>query len=298
MKVGYQGEPGAFSEEAVEKLFPGAEALPYPALRPIFDDVATGALSHGVVPLENSQAGSVNEAYDLLARGAVTIVGEVVVRVDHALLALPGTRLEDVRRVSSHPQALDQCQEFLASLAVEVQPVYDTAGAAKRIAEEGRKGEAAIASERAARMYGLAVLATRVQTYPDNRTRFAAIAADPTPLGRPDKTSIIFGVRDQPGALYRALRPFAQRALNLSKLESRPLGERPFEYRFYLDIEAPAEDVDVRDALAELEEVASFVQVIGSYPRWPEDAGEAPGRARPEVIRGAWVDESGPVPQD
>lgn len=249
-------------------LFPGAEAVPRRAFRSIFVDVESGELDFGVVPVENSTAGSINETYDLLAQGAARIVGEVIVHVDHALLALPGTALEDVRRVSSHPQALAQCQEYLAALDVEVVPVYDTAGAAKCIAEEGLAGEAAIAAERAAAVYGLDVLATRIQTDAHNQTRFAAIGADLTPIGPPDKTSLVFEVRDVPGALHKALGPFAVRVLNLSKLESRPLGGSPWEYRFYLDIEAAAEDSAVRDALEEMNEFTAHVQVLGSYPRW------------------------------
>jgi prephenate dehydratase len=276
MRVGYQGEPGAFSEDAARLLFPEENGIPCRTFRAIFEGIAAASLDHGVVPLENSQAGSINETFDLLAAGGATIVGEVVVRVDHALLALPGTFLQDVRRVSSHPQALAQCQEFLAALDAEVVPDYDTAGAAKRIADERLAGEAAVAAERAADVYGLAVLARRIQTWPENWTRFAAIASVSSgrpPLGPPDKTSLVFGTPDVPGALLMALRPFADRGLNLSKLESRPIPARPWEYRFYLDIEAGLGDAGLQMALAELEGNASFVTVLGSYPRWPEGSG-------------------------
>lgn len=266
--VGYQGEPGAFSEEAVQVLFGEARAEPRRTLRAVFEEVEGKRLDYGVVPLENSQAGSINETYDLLASGSVSIVGEAVVRVDHALVALPGTRLEELRRVSSHPQALAQCEEFLSSLAVELVPVYDTAGAAKRIAEQGLREEAAVASARAARLYGLAVLAQRIQTYPDNRTRFAAISLDPAPLGPPDRTSVLFAVRNEPGALYRSLRPFAERRLNLSKLESRPLGSEPWQYRFYLDVDAGRGDPALEEALGELERETTWLKVLGSYARW------------------------------
>jgi prephenate dehydratase len=272
VKVGYQGEPGAFSEDAARTLFPDADPVPRRTFRAIFQGLADRSLDHGVVPLENSQAGSINEIYDLLAAGGVTIVGEVVVRVDHALLALPGTRLDQVRRVTSHPQALTQCQEFLDSLDAEVVPVYDTAGAAKRIADERRADEAAVAAERAGAVYGLAVLARRIQTWPQNWTRFAAIAAEASgrgALGVPDKTSLVFGTPDSPGALLAALRPFAERGLNLSKLESRPIAARPWEYMFYLDIEAGLDAPPLREALADLEAGASFVQILGTYPRWP-----------------------------
>jgi len=268
-RVAYQGDPGAFSEEAVRVLFPEADAFPHRTLREAFDAVTAGRARYGVVPVENSQAGSINETYDLLAAGGAWIVGEVVVSVAHALLALAGTRLEDVRVVSSHPQALAQCQDFLARLDAEMVAVFDTAGAARRIAEQRREGEAAVASERSAELYGLEVLATGIQTDPGNRTRFAAIAMDPQPLGDPDKTSLTFSTRDVPGALVHCLRPFAERGLNLSKLESRPLGGgEAWRYRFFLDVDAGLEDPELRAALEDLERDAAAVRVLGSYPRW------------------------------
>ncbi len=275
--VGYQGEAGAYSEEAAALLFPDAALRPYRTLRQVFDDAERGELRAAVVPVENSQAGSINETYDLLGRGGVHIVGEAVIRVDHALLALPGTRLQDLGRISSHPAALAQCQEFLATLEAEVVPVYDTAGAAKRIAAERRTGEAAVASERAAEVYGLEVLARRIQDDPDNFTRFAAVAADPQPLGPPDKTSLVLVTDHRPGALFHALRPFAERQVNLVKLESRPSGSGPWKYRFYLDVEAGPADPGFRAALEDLRGEAAEIQVLGSYPRWREAAGDAGG---------------------
>ena len=266
-RVGYQGEPGAFSERAVGALFPDAEAVPIRTLRQVFEALERGDVDHGVVPLENSLAGSINETYDLLSAGKAFVVGEVVVAVDHALLALPGTRLEEIRLVASHPQALAQCDEFLATLEADPVPVYDTAGAAKRIAEEKREGEAAIASEEAAHIYGLEILASRIQTSPINQTRFAAIARELEPLAPADKTSLLLELRHQPGSLYRCLRPFAERGLNLSKLESRPIGHRPWEYWFYLDVQAGMGDPALAAALADLEAEAGRVQVVGSYAR-------------------------------
>jgi prephenate dehydratase len=283
-KVGYQGEPGAFSEEAVVTLFAAdgsVEATPCRTFRDVFDGVENGGLAFGVVPLENSQGGSIAETYDLLLRESVSIVGEVVVRVDQALLGLQGATLDGIRRVWSHPQALAQCEEFLASLGADVVPMYDTAGAAKRVAEEGRPDQAAVAAERAAAVYGLHVLASRIQTHRDNQTRFAAIAASgpdgepPAPLGPPEKTSIVFGVRHVPGALVRALSTFAFRGLNLAKIESRPLGDRPWEYRFYVDVEAGTDDPLLADAINELEREGRSIKVLGSYTRWrwPSEAG-------------------------
>jgi prephenate dehydratase len=287
--IAYQGEPGAYSEEASHRLFPGAELEPLRTLHQVFDRVASGAVRAGVVPLENSQAGSINETYDLLAKGNVHIVGEAVTRVDHALLALPGIPLRYIKRVASHPAALAQCQEFLATLDedVEIVPVYDTAGAAKRIAEEKRAGEAAVASERAARVYGLEVLAAKIQDTPDNFTRFAAVAVDDRPIGPPDKTSLVLVTDHRPGALFHALRPFADRGVNLVKLESRPSGSGPWKYRFYLDVEAGAHEPAFQAALAEVRTEAAAVQVLGSYPRWNEEsAGGGEGRTN------AWTTET------
>ncbi|MGH2710111.1 MAG: prephenate dehydratase [Actinomycetota bacterium] len=269
-RVGYQGEPGAFSELAVADLFPGSEAVPIRTLRQVFEALERGEIDHGVVPLENSLAGSINETYDLLSAGRAFVVGEAVILVDHTLMALPGTSIDDLKRICSHPQALAQCDEFLAGLAAELVPVYDTAGAAKRIAEEKRAGEAAIASESAASIYGLEVLAKHIQTSSHNRTRFAAIARELEPLAAADKTSLLLELRHEPGALYRCLRPFAERELNLTKLESRPIGDRPWEYWFYLDVQAGIGDPALVQALGEVDREAGRVQVVGSYARAPE----------------------------
>lgn len=269
LRVAFQGEPGAYSEDAVRRFFRRSDVRPLPTVRRVFEAVETGAAGSGVVPLENSQAGSINETYDLLVRHGVRIVGEVVIRVDHALLALPGTRLGDVRRVLSHPQALAQCDEFLATLDAEVVPVYDTAGAAKLVAEQGVPEQAAVAGRRAGELYGLHVLAEGIQTFPDNFTKFAVIAATGLPASRPaDKTSIVFGTANVPGALHRCLGGFAERGINLLKIESRPEGGRPWRYRFYLDFEAGADDPAAAAALDELSSHASYVRVLGSYPAW------------------------------
>src|SRR5207247_3629852 len=180
-----------------------------------------------------------------------------------------------VRVVSSHPQALAQCDEYLAELDVELVPVYDTAGAAKRIAEGSLAGEAAVASERAAEVYGLEVLARHIQTNEENQTRFVAIARDPSPLGRPNKTSLILVTGNTPGSLYRCLGPFAERGVNLTKLESRPVGHTAWRYRFFLDVEAGPDDPAFAEALDEVKGEAELVQILGSYPRWRGDPASA-----------------------
>jgi len=183
--VAYQGEAGAYSEEGALALFPDAERQAFPSIRKVFEAVEVGRVAAGLVPLDNSQAGSINETYDLFLRHGLHLVGETVVRVDHCLLALPGSALDELDEVMSHPQAIAQSEEFLSALDVTVRAEYNTAGAAKRIAEQKLKRTAAIASKRAAELYGLEVLAERIQTYPDNYTRFGVLARDPKPLGEP-----------------------------------------------------------------------------------------------------------------
>lgn len=266
MKVAYQGEPGAYSERAVRALFPDAEALPCDTVRLVFSRVTSAEADLGVVPLENSQAGSVNETYELLQNtDLLRMVGEVVVRVDHALLGVPGARLEQVRRARSHWQALAQCEEFLSSMRIEPLPVHDTAGAARIVAELGDPEEAAIASVEAARISGLAVLAERIQTEKENFTKFAAIGKGPEALDIADKTSLVMAVLDEPGSLLGALKPFAERGINLHKLESRPRQGKAFEYLFYVDVMVGGDDPQLGAALKEVERHTSLLRVLGSY---------------------------------
>ncbi|HWC69918.1 MAG TPA: prephenate dehydratase [Actinomycetota bacterium] len=267
MQVAYQGEPGAYSERAVRSLFPEAEPMPCDTVRLVFSRVTSGEADHGVVPLENSQAGSVNETYDMLQHTSLLhIVAEVLVRVDHALLGVPGARLEQVRRAHSHWQALAQCEEFLSSMGIEPVPVHDTAGAARMIASRGDREDAAIASVEAGAAAGLSVLAERIQTDKENLTKFAAISTGTLEGRRADKTSLVMAVLDRPGSLLASLQPFAEREINLHKLESRPRRGKPFEYVFYVDLMAAADAPGVPEALAEVTEHTSFLRVLGSYP--------------------------------
>jgi prephenate dehydratase len=265
-RVAYQGESGAFSERAVLVLFPDAEPMPCDTIRLTFSRVTSGEADFGVVPVENSQAGSVNETYDLLLRSSlVKVVGEVVIRVDHALLAPPGARLEGIRRAYSHWQALAQCEEFLTSHHIDPVPVHDTAGGARMIAERKRTDEAAIASVEAGSRLGLTVLAEHIQTYPDNFTKFGVIGTKDAGLGTADKTSLVMTGDDRPGSLFRALKPFADRSVNLTKLESRPRRGAPFEYVFYIDLDGSAEDAHIAEALDEVRLRTSMLKVLGSY---------------------------------
>ncbi|MDP9072608.1 MAG: prephenate dehydratase [Actinomycetota bacterium] len=263
--VAFQGESGAYSEQACMALFPDHEHQPILSIRQVFEAVEVGRVDIGLVPMDNSQAGSINETYDLFLRHGLHLVGEVAVPVDHCLMGLPGVLLDELTEVLSHPQALAQCEEFLSSLSAVAKADYDTAGAARRIAEHKLRTTAAIASRRAADLYGLSVLAERIQTYPENATRFGVLSKDPTPLGEPDKTSIVFGVGHVPGCLFRCIGAFAQRHLNLRKLESRPKAGRPWEYIFYADVEAPANSPAMVEALTELSQHSTFTRVLGSY---------------------------------
>ncbi len=266
MKVAYQGEPGAYSERALRAGFPDAEAMPCDTVRLVFSRVTSREADLGVVPLENSQAGSVNETYELLWHTSLLkIVVDRIVRVDHALLGVPGSRLEDVRRARSHWQALAQCEEFLSSLRIEPVPVHDTAGAARLIAEAADPQEAAIASVDAAAINGLTVLAERIQTDKENFTKFAVIGTEDAGLGTPDKTSLVMAVRDEPGSLLHSLEPFARRGINLHKLESRPRRGRPFEYVMYMDVMAAGEDAALLEALGEVQAHTSLLRVLGTY---------------------------------
>jgi prephenate dehydratase len=263
--IAYQGEAGAYSEEGVINLFGETDRTPLSTIRKVFESVEVGRTDFGLVPMDNSQAGSINETYDLFLKHGLHLVGEVVVRVDHCLMALPGTAIDDLEEVISHPQAIAQSEEFLSALSAKVRPEYDTAGAAKRILEEKLERTGAIASRRAAELYGLELLAERIQTYPDNYTRFGALSKNPQPLSEPNKTSLVFGVGHVSGSLYRCLGAFAERHLSLSKLESRPRGGRPWEYVFYVDVEVPADAPPMIEALAEVSEHATFTRVLGTY---------------------------------
>ena len=267
LKVAYQGEPGAYSERAVGVLFPDAAALPCETIRLTFSRVTSGEADFGVVPVENSQAGSVNESYDLLLRSSlVQVVGEVVIRVDHALLAPSGARLERVQRAYSHWQALAQCEEFLTTHHIDPVPVHDTAGGARMVAERGRTDEAAIASVEAGAKLGLAVLAEHIQTHPDNLTKFGVIGTRDAGLGPANKTSLVMAGDDRPGSLFRALQPLADHGVNLTKLESRPRRGAPFEYVFYIDLDGSTDDPNVVEALDLVRLHTSMLKVLGSYP--------------------------------
>jgi prephenate dehydratase len=286
LRVAYAGEPGAFAEDAVLGWFAAPEPKPVPSFRAVFEAVRDGEAQAGVVPVESSLLGTIRENLDLLLEFDIRIVGEVSVPVRLALLGLPGERLETVTTVHSIAAALAQADEFLRSRDWEVHTSYNTAGAAKLIAERRQRGVAAIASARVAPMYGLEVLENDIQSGSDNRTRFAvltrpadeaiavarAAAADGV-LGASVKTTLVFGVRNVPGSLHRSLQAFAGQGINLSRLESRPWlgrGSR-WEYLFWVDLDADAAHAACAAALVDLQSEAETIRNLGSYPRALED---------------------------
>jgi len=264
VRLAYQGEPGAYSEAAALQYGgPQAETLPCKSFEDVFDAVSRQKATHGVVPLENSIGGTIHRNYDLLLDHDLTISGEVELDVVHCLQALPGTKIGDIKVVYSHPQALAQCERYLKELGASVEAVYDTAGGAKLVAEKKLAGAAALASRRAADVFGLEVLQEAVQDFEYNITRFAIIGG--APPADANKTTIVFALPSTPGALFKALSVFALRDINLTKLESRPMRGRPWEYLFYVEVDAPRSDLGCARALTHLAEFARWTRVLGTY---------------------------------
>jgi arogenate/prephenate dehydratase len=266
VRIAYQGEPGAFSEAASRQVAADAHLVPCKSFEDVFASVNTSQVDFGVLPIENSIGGSIHRNFDLLLEHDLPIVGEVEVPVVHHLLALPGRRLEQVKRIYSHPQALAQCDRFLRTLTgVEITATYDTAGSAKMIATDGLEDAAAIASARAAEVFGLVPLKSSIQDYQNNTTRFLVIGRQPLSSSAPDKTTVVFTLTNEPGALFKAISVFALRGIDLTKLESRPIPDRKWEYLFYVDVAAASADLACARALAHLAEFAPMVRVLGSY---------------------------------
>src|SRR5271157_3563806 len=267
MKIAIQGELGSFSHEAAEAMLPQASVVPCTRSLEVFDRVKRGTVNGAVIPIENSLAGSVAEHFDLLLTRDVHIVREFRLRIVHNLIALPGTKLRDVRRVFSHPVALDQCRDLFAeNPRFEPVPFYDTAGSVKHVVAERLADAAGIASRRAAAVYGGKILRAGIEDDKKNFTRFFLIhRGKPRAARNADKTSLAFSVKNIPGALFKALSVFALRDISLSKIESRPMRGRPWEYVFFVDI-LQGDKEAARNALRHLAEIAEFVKVLGIYP--------------------------------
>lgn len=272
-RVAFQGERGAFSEDGARQLLGSdVENLPCRSFDEMFGAVAQGDADCAVAPIENSLAGSVLKNYDLLMEHNLTIIGETNVRIAHNLIALPGVTLAEIRQAHSHPVALAQCEKFFRNNPqIEARPAYDTAGSVKTMVENRNREEAAIAGATAANIYGAQIVAGNIEDNPQNFTRFLLLA-------RPDraesirlagtserKTSIVFRVANQPGSLFRALAVFSLRDIDMTKIESRPIEGRPWEYSFYLDVAGDQHDAKLERALAHLGEMTESIRVLGSY---------------------------------
>jgi prephenate dehydratase len=266
-RVAFQGERGAFSEEAAVKLLgDGIVLVPRPTFEAMFDSIDKNAADYILAPIENTLAGSVHRTFDLLVESRLSIIAEEIIPIVHNLIGVPGGAIEQVTTVESHPVALAQCERFfharpeLKRIATE-----DTAGSVRAIIAEGDPSRAAIASRRAAEIHGGKVLRDHLEDNRENYTRFLLLGSSSKTSDTANKLSLVFQTAHQPGALFHALGPFARRGINLMKIESRPIAGRPWEYRFYLDLHASALDPEVEAAIAELEKLSVNLRILGSY---------------------------------
>ena len=272
MRVAFQGEAGAFSEQAALEYFPTPiETLPCHSFDDVFDSVVNGTADSGILPIENSLAGSIHRNYDLLLRHDLYIMAEYHLRVSHCLLSLPGVKLSEITRVHSHPQALAQCEANLLALNLEQVVEADTAGSARWLSQSGNRQSAAIASKRAAEVYGLQILRDQLEDNLANFTRFIILSKNPPDIQDPEsgnyKTSIVFSLNNQPGILFKAMSVFALRDIDLTKIESRPLPGYPWEYIFYIDFVGHNHSSVCTRALDHLMELTTYYRLLGSYPR-------------------------------
>jgi len=272
LTIAFQGEPGAYSELAAYEHFGSEiETLPCDSFDGVFDVILHAECSHGMLPFENSLTGSIHRNFDLILRHDVHIVGEFHMKVSHCLLGLSGVKVEDIMVVHSHPQALQQCERSLAKLGVHTIAETDTAGSARFVKAKANSATTAIASKRAAEVYGLEILIENLEDNPENFTRFLALAKAPLLVEDPEegdyKTSVVFSLKNQPGVLFKALSVFALRDIDLTKIESRPIAGKPWEYMFYVDFDGHQQAANCARALDHLSELVTFMKVLGSYPR-------------------------------
>lgn len=269
MKIAFQGEPGAYSEAAIYEVYGSSvEVIPCESFENVFEAVNSGTADFGMVPIENSLAGSIHQNYDLLLENNLSIIGEHYLRIKHCLITNQGVNIEDVKKIISHPQGLAQCRNFIKSLKdVKTEPVFDTAGSVKIIKELNSLIVAAIASRQAAEKYNMKVLLEGIEDNPENFTRFLIISKQAKVPSGDSKTSIVFTLKNEPGALFKAMSVFALRDLDLTKIESRPLVGKLWEYLFYIDFAGSISDEKVRHALENLQEYAQSYRLLGSYSR-------------------------------
>ncbi|MCW4033943.1 MAG: prephenate dehydratase [Candidatus Bathyarchaeota archaeon] len=266
LKVAFQGELGAYSESAVYSFFgQDTKVKPCESFGEVFENVKTGKVNYGVVPIENSIEGSVNRTYDLFLEYDLKVCGEIIIRISHCLIAHKGATIDSIQTVYSHPQALAQCRKFLEQHNLKAISTFDTAGSVKMIKEKNMMDSAAIASQRAAEIYDMTILEKEVEDVKNNSTRFFVLDKQDSPYSGSDKTSIIFATKSIPGALYKILGEFADRKINLTKIESRPTKQTPWEYHFYLDFEGHRTEKQCQQALESIKDKTLFVKILGSY---------------------------------
>jgi len=266
LRIAFQGELGAYSEMAVYSFFgESVEVKLCKSFDEVFESVKTGTVDYGVVPIENSIEGSVNRTYDLFLEYDLKVCGEIIIRISHCLIAHKGTKIDQIKTVYSHPQALAQCRKFLEQHKLRAISTFDTAGSVKMIKEEKLTDAAAIASERAAKIYNMTILEKEIEDIKNNSTRFFVLDKRDSPYSGMDKTSIIFAAKSVPGALYKILKEFANRNINLTKIESRPTKSTPWEYHFYLDFEGHRTETKCQQALESISDKTVFVKILGSY---------------------------------
>lgn len=264
-KIGFQGEHGAYSEIAATKFFPDSDLIPMKLFQDIFDALRNDSIDCAVVPIENSIEGSVNEIYDLLLDTEKKITDEIFLKINHCLIALPNSIT--VTKVLSHPQALAQCRNYIKKKNLDAIPTYDTAGSVRLIKEKKILDTAAIASMKAADFYDMMILDENIEDRRNNFTRFLVLSNQKTTPTKTDRTSMIFGLKHTPGSLYSVMQEFNNNKINLTKIESRPTKEKPWEYNFYVDFEGHIEEDNVKKTLDNIEKKCTFIKILGSYRR-------------------------------
>ena len=278
LKIGFQGEKGAYSDKAVSRLYGErqVEKIQFHTSYDVVEALKTGEIDFGLLPIENSIMGNITHTYDLLMENKLRIINEVVIPIHHSLLAAKGSKTEDIKKIYSHPAAISQCEVFLRTMNnADILPTYDTAGSAKMIAEQGLTETAAIASEEAAELYGLEILRKNIEDYPHNQTRFLLLVHEFTPSENRRymacKVSAVFDTLNQPGMLYKCLGIFEKYDVNLSLLNSRPHKTEPWKYHFFVDLIGHEEDDNIASAFDEIKKLTGFLHIFGSYPRFEDD---------------------------